>query len=527
VDSEGSGLTATSIREIDTNAEAEAFFRHLLDAAPDAMVIVDEQGKISIVNAQAERMFGYTREQMVGNSIGMLMPERFRERHIEHQKQYSASPRLREMGRGMELAGLRSNGAELPVEISLSPLRSATGWFITSVIRDVTEQQRMQHDLVGARLAAERANKANTAFLAAASHDLRQPVQALSLLNGALRRTVKDPLALEMVENQQDSIDGMTGLLNSLLDISRLDAGAVEPEIEAFPVRRILDRLAAEFSRQARHKGLSFEAEQCDVVIRSDPNLLGEIIQNFVSNAVRYTEQGGLSLNCSEHQGVLRISVIDTGIGIAPDQFENIFREFHQIKTAGPKNAGFGLGLAIARRLADLLGHEISVESSPGEGSCFSVCLPVAQTDQPAAAARREPRPGNAATAPSELVILIEDDDKVAAAWGMLLRSEGYRVVIAASAGEACAVVRNLQEKPQLIISDYHLLDDSTGVDAIVAVRRQLDACTPAILVTGDTSKIVQETQKLDNCTTMSKPVSTDQLLQLVRIAVLSGTVPA
>jgi CheY-like chemotaxis protein len=109
----------------------------------------------------------------------------------------------------------------------------------------------------------------------------------------------------------------------------------------------------------------------------------------------------------------------------------------------------------------------------------------------------------------------------------MLLRSEGYRVVIAASAGEACAVVRNLQEKPQLIVSDYHLLDDSTGVDAIVAVRRQLDACTPAILVTGDTSKIVQETQKLDNCTTMSKPVSTDQLLQLVRIAVLSGTVPA
>jgi CheY-like chemotaxis protein/anti-sigma regulatory factor (Ser/Thr protein kinase) len=316
-------------------------------------------------------------------------------------------------------------------------------------------------------------------------------------------------------------------LLNSLLDISRLDAGAVEPEIEAFPVRRILDRLSAEFSRQARHKGLSFEAEQCDVVIRSDPNLLGEIIQNFVSNAVRYTDQGGLSLNCSEHDDMLRISVSDTGIGIEPDQFENIFREFHQIRTAGPKNAGFGLGLAIARRLADLLGHEISVESSPGRGSCFSVCLPVAQTDQDAATARREPRPGNAAAAPSELVILIEDDDKVAAAWGMLLRSAGYRVVIAASAGEACAVVRDLKDKPQLIISDFHLLDDSTGVDAIVAVRRQLDACVPAIIVTGDTSKIVQETQKLDNCTTMSKPVSTDQLLQLASIAIRSGTVPA
>jgi two-component system, sensor histidine kinase len=525
LDTDGSGLIATSIREIDADADAEALFRHLLDAAPDAMVIVDEKGKISIVNVQAERMFGYTRDQMVGRSVEMLMPERYRERHIAHQERYNTRRRLREMGLGMELAGQRRDGTEFPVEISLSPMWSASGWFITSVIQDVTEQQRLEHDLVSARQAAERANKANTAFLTAASHDLRQPVQALYLLNGALRRTVKNPLAMEMLESQQDSLDAMTALLNSLLDISRLDAGAIEPEIEEFSVKRVLDRLSAEFRRQAQHKGLVFEAEHCEAAIRSDPNLLGQIIQNFVSNAVRYTDRGAVSLKCSEQDGMLRISVSDTGIGIEPDQFDNIFREFHQIKR-GARNSGFGLGLAIVRRLADLLGHEIRVESSVGRGSCFSVVLPLARSAQSAGTVRREPPPAASAAASSGLVILIEDDDNVAAAWGQLLQSEGYRVAIARSASEARAVVGSLKERPRLIVSDFHLLDESTGIDAVVGVRRCLGACIPAFIVTGDTSKIMQQAESLENSIVMSKPVSTDRLLQFVKVAVASGVAP-
>ena len=207
--------------------------------------------------------------------------------------------------------------------------------FVSSVIRDVTERKKMEQEIIAAQKAAELANKANSAFLAAASHDLRQPVQALSLLNGALRRTVKDERALEMIENQEHSLTAMTNLLNSLLDISRLDAGAVKPEFEEFPMQRLIDRLSAEFSRQAAHKGLEFESESCQATVRSDPNLLSEIIQNFVSNAIRYTDKGSVKLRCVEADGCCSVEVQDTGVGIEEDQLEAIFKEFHQVKTPG------------------------------------------------------------------------------------------------------------------------------------------------------------------------------------------------
>jgi PAS domain S-box-containing protein len=326
------GLMGTDKLQAD---ESEAYFRVLIESAPDAMIIVDDAGEIAIVNGQAEQMFGYDRAELIGNKIEMLLPDRIRHSHISHREGFSDNPALRPMGPGLDLVGQRKDGSEFPVEISLSPVTAASGAFVSSVIRDVTERKDMERQLIDARQTAERANKANSAFLAAASHDLRQPVQALSLLTGALRRTVEVPLALEMVESQQQSLDAMTNLLNSLLDISRLDAGAVEPEYEEFPVQRLVDRLSAEFSRQAMHKGLKFEADDCETMIRSDPNLVGEIIQNFVSNAIRYTDKGNVRLSCHEMDGNLCIDVSDSGIGIAAEQIEEIFQEFHQIKTPG------------------------------------------------------------------------------------------------------------------------------------------------------------------------------------------------
>jgi protein-histidine pros-kinase len=512
------------LREVGTADTPDAFFRHLLDAAPDAMIIVDRQGKMAIINAQTEEIFGYQREELLGKEIEMLMPDRFRGRHEQHRARYTRSPRLREMGAGMELMGLRRDGTEFPVEISLSPIHAATGHFVCSVIRDVTERHRMQKALVAARQEAERANKANSTFLAAASHDLRQPVQALNLLTGALRRTVKDAPVLDMIESQQESLDAMTNLLNSLLDISRLEAGAIEPEVEDFPVKRIIGHRSAEFARQAQQKGLRFEAEPCDAVIRSDPNLLGEIIQNFVANAIRYTNDGTVRLGCTECDGKLQISVADTGIGIEPDQLENIFREFHQIRSARRRREGFGLGLAIARRLADLLDHEISVESTPGHGSCFSVCAPIVSSTESASSldSRASPTSG---IAPG-LVMLIEDDTAVADAWSLVLRAEGYRVALAASANEARAVLRELNERPQLIISDYHLSENSNGVEAVAAIRGDSGCRIPAFILTGDTSKIVQEAETLENCLVMSKPVSADNLLLLASAAIDEGSVP-
>jgi PAS domain S-box-containing protein len=506
-------------------ANSEPFFRNLLESAPDAMIIVDEEGRITIVNEQAEEMFAYDREQMIGETIEFLLPARLRGNHVGHRNAFTNKPRLRPMGGGMELQGCRSDGSEFPVEISLSPVKSGSGSFVSSVIRDVTERKKMEQALIAARQEAERANKANSAFLAAASHDLRQPVQALSLLNGALRRTVKDSLALEMIESQEHSLDAMTNLLNSLLDISRLDAGAVSPEIEEFSIQRLIDRLSAEFSRQAMHKGLDFSADTCNAVIRTDPNLIGEIIQNFVSNAIRYTDKGTVKLDCEEIGGKLRVKITDTGIGIEKDQLEAIFNEFHQIKAPGSSQEGFGLGLAIVRRLADLLDHEVAVESKPGEGSCFCISMPVVKE---ATTAGPETVPDNSASEEggSGLIILIEDDVTVANAWVLLLEAEGYRVAMAESASEAQAVVKHLDVDPDLIISDFHLLDGSTGVEAVASIRKDVGKTVPAFIVSGDTSKVVQDARSLENSIVMSKPVNTARLLDWVRTAISNGIVP-
>ena len=520
------GLVVTStVRKIDEKDSSEAYFRMLLESAPDAMIIIDDQGKIAIANGQSEKMFGYERQEMLGQPVEMLLPERLQESHVGHREGFSENPRLRPMGPGLELLARRKDGSEFPVEISLSPVQTDAERFVSSVIRDVTVRKRMEREIIEARQEAERANKANSAFLAAASHDLRQPVQALSLLNGALRRTVKDERALEMIESQEYSLTAMTNLLNSLLDISRLDAGAVSPELEDFPIQRLINRLSDEFARQAKHVGLDFASSSCATVINSDPNLLAEIIQNFVSNAIRYTDNGGVRLECTERDDQCVITVSDTGIGIEKDQIDDIFREFHQCKSPGASKEGFGLGLAIVKRLSDLLGLSISVASEIGQGSSFSVSIPVAnravaneETDTAADAGSREEASG--------LVILIEDDVNVANAWGMLLEAEGYRVATAASATEALALVNHVDETPALLISDFHLLDGSTGVEAVSAIREFFDRHIPAFIVSGDTSKVVKEARLLDNCTLMCKPIDTNRLLAAAQHAVSKGVVP-
>jgi protein-histidine pros-kinase len=518
-------IIASTIREITGIDDSEAYFRTILESAPDAMIIIDDHGKIAVVNGQAESMFGYTREQMLGQAIEILLPERLREQHVENRAAFSEDPRLRPMGAGLDLVARRKDNTEFPVEISLSPVQSAGRKFVSSVIRDVTRRKQMQDEIIAARQEAERANKANSAFLAAASHDLRQPVQALSLLNGALRRTVKDEKALQMIDSQAHSLTAMTNLLNSLLDISRLDAGAVTPELEDFPIKRLIDRLSDEFARQAQHHGLDFASESCPAVVNSDPNLLAEIIQNFVSNAIRYTDKGSVNLGCQLRDGHCVISIADTGIGIAADQLEEIFREFHQCKAPGASKEGFGLGLAIVKRLSDLLGLKLNVESDVGKGSIFSVALPA--VDDVSLADVAEATTGVAAdTGGSGLVILIEDDVNVANAWGLLLEAEGYRVATAASAPEARALMNYVEETPALLISDFHLLDGSTGAEAVSAIRENYDALIPAFIVSGDTSKVVKEARLLDNCTLMCKPIDTNRLLAAARHAVKTGEVP-
>ncbi len=525
IEDEGELLIASTIRDVSEREPSEAYFRQLLKLAPDAMIILDDEGRISIVSDQVEKMFGYSREELTGRPIEILLPARLRQRHREHREGFAREPKVRPMGIGLDLRSRRKDGSEFAVEISLSPIQSASGNFVSSVIRDVSDRKQMEAELIAARKEAERAHKANTAFLAAASHDLRQPVQALRLLNGALKRTVTDELAREMIDSQQYSLDAMSNLLNSLLDISRLDSGTIEADIEEFPVRRLVDRLSAEFARQARQKRLVFVTEPNGTIIRSDPNLLAEIIQNLVSNAIRYTEQGQVSLTLRIVGDMLSIDVCDTGIGIPGDQLDEIFKEFRQIERPGAASEGFGLGLAIVRRLADLLDHRIEVSSELGKGSCFSVIVPIVEFGEEEHVAVPDNKRARA-SGDGNVVLVIEDDIQVSSAWSLLLKSDGYHVVTADSADAAVAASQNLEAPPAVIISDYHLRGEQNGVDAVEAVRAHFGRDMPAFIVSGDTSSVVDDAKRLNNCVLMSKPVHSEELLALTQSSAKSGRVP-
>ena len=489
-----------------------------LDAAPDAMVIVDSQGRIAFVNIETEAMFQYSRGELVGRPIEMLLPERYRQRHHDHIARYFLSPRRRPMGAGLELFGLRKEGTEFPVEISLSPVSTEGGSFVSSAIRDVTDRKIVERKLVEAREFAERANRAKSEFLATASHDLRQPLQTLTLLSSVLNRVVPgDSKAATAVANQSEALRLIGELLNSLLDVSKLEAGVIKPDIRDVAISSIFRRLRAEFGALAEAKGLELRVEDSSSVVRTDPILLSQIIQNLLANAIRYTQRGWVGLRSLALNDIVRIEVLDSGVGIPVEELGLIFDEFYQARDtrAGGVREGAGLGLAIARRMATLLGCSLEAESLPGKGSCFALAVPraeaAAEIVEVAAAV------GRATLSERSLILVIDDDRGVADATVMLLASAGFESVSAAGAAEAIEAL-NSRNGPGLglLICDYHLSDGQNGVDAIREIRARTDPRVPAILVSGDTSSsITQLLDELELCHLLRKPVDAEALLDL------------
>jgi PAS domain S-box-containing protein len=506
--------------------------RSALDAAPDAMLIIDGSGVIRFTNQQVSALFGYAHEEIIGQSIEALMPERFRTRHVAHRDHYIRTVRVRPMGVGLDLYGRRKNGTEFPVEISLSPIDDAGRSLVAAAIRDVTDRKRVEAELIIAREAAEaasevagqalesanRANHGKSRFLATASHDLRQPLQTLELLNGVLRRRATDRSVIEALCQQEQAIASMSRLLNALLDISKLESGAIRPEPTDFKVAGIFEELRMEFASIAASKGINFEIESCEDVVHSDPSLVEQILRNLVSNAVKYTREGWVRLRCLHEASLVRIQVVDSGVGIPADQLTLIYDEFYQVGVpANSSRDGYGLGLSIVQRLVKLLTLQLEVRSEVGRGSEFSLLLPASNRagiemhSTHLASSVEGPRPLGEAR-----VLVVEDNASVRQATCLLLELEGYRVTPVASLAEALQHIQK-GHGVDLLITDYHLTGGETGTQVIASLREILGVSLKAVLATGDTSSAIKQLPRDPHLRITSKPIQADELLALLR----------
>jgi len=488
----------------------------VLESAPDAMVIVDSVGTILFASRRITALCGYLPEEIVGQRIECLLPERFRQIHLGHRRSYTRNAHPRPMGVDLDLYALHKDGTELPVEISLSPIRDGDRLLVAAALRDVTERKRIQTELMHAREAADRANLAKSRFLATASHDLRQPLQTLSLLNGTLRRVVRDQMAGEAVSQQGQAIDAMSRLTNALLDISKLESGAIRPDPADFAVAALFEEMRNEFASVAASKGLELRIETAVPAAHSDPSLVGQILRNLISNAIKYTQRGWVRLRSAPCPAGVRLEVADSGIGIPTDHLPYIYDEFYQVGVASnTSREGYGLGLSIVHRLVRLLGLKLDVQSEVGRGSTFALEMPAGMSEAKGIAGARPAAPEHEAPRAPARILLVDDDAGVRNATAMLLRVEGYNVACAASLAEANQALRE-DPRVDVVIADYHLQKDETGIDVIAAARDIAGASLGAVLVSGDTSSTLRDVKATDRLRIASKPIDADELLSLI-----------
>jgi signal transduction histidine kinase/CheY-like chemotaxis protein len=350
------------------------------------------------------------------------------------------------------------------------------------------ENTRLLSELRARTSELELANMAKSRFLAMASHDLRQPLHALGLFVAQLRTPLEPGERAKAVERVYGAVNEMNEMFNSLLDISKLDAGVLTPTIAEFPITRLLQRIETTFGQATRDKGLRLRVVRSDAWVRSDALLLERILLNLVSNAARYTLRGGIIVGCRRRGEMLRIEVWDSGPGIPEDQEQNIFGEFFQLPAPErDRYGGLGLGLAIVDRLRRLLNHQIELTSTVGRGSRFTILVPIAAAGVSSVETVRSPHPA-AFAIEGKVILVIDDAPIVLEGTSGLLGKWGYCVVTAASDEAALIQLAEREQRPDLVISDYHLANGKTGIEAIERIDAAFGASIPAILISGDTA---------------------------------------
>jgi len=395
---------------------------------------------------------------------------------------------------------------------------------------DITERKRTADALEAARREADRANTAKSRFLAAASHDLRQPLQTLALLNGRLATKVKEPETQKLIGMFDLTLGAMSDMLNTLLDLNQIEAGIVQPMTSRYPIDDLLMRLNEAFSYSASAQGVSLRIVPCSLSILSDPHLLEQMIRNLLSNAIKYSQSGKVLLGCRRRADKLSIQVWDTGPGIPADQLKAIFEEYRQLDNPNrERHRGLGLGLSIVQRLGMLLGHPVTVQSQIGKGSVFAIEVDVAPDDSSTRDERpsgqRNDRVGAASDADGEILI-VEDDPEVRSLLEMLLRDRGYRTKSAPDGATALDLVSRGVIHPDVLLADFNLPNRMTGLQVATELRYLLDHQVPGVILTGDISTGTLREISSRNCVHLTKPVKASELTQAIG-RLLSTRMPA
>ncbi len=402
----------------------------------------------------------------------------------------------------------------------IKPYRAAgagiEGVVITFI--DMSVQKQLVEDREAAKRSAEIASEAKSHFLATASHDLRQPLQTLKLLQGLLEKSVTDEQSRIFVRRMEETLTSMSGILNSVLDINQIEAGMVQPKLENFSIGDLLGRLREEFSYQAGAKGLELRIVGSELAVHTDPRLLEQIVRNLLSNALKYTPAGKILVGCRRRGNQLRLEVWDTGIGIPEKQIEDVFKEYHQLDlSTRRREQGLGLGLSIVRRVSNLLGLNVSVRSQPGKGSVFSILIDRAPAGGTLVNLWSSSRPTDYnRNGGAGAVLIIEDADDMRDLLKMGLEQAGYAVASAGSMLEAVSIVERGEFKPEIVLADYNLSEGADGLAAIESVRSILNSKVPALILTGDISSKTLRKYAHHRVPHLNKPVKLRDVLSSI-----------
>jgi PAS domain S-box-containing protein len=383
----------------------ETRFRQLLESAPDAILEMDVDGCIVLLNQTAEKMFGYSREELIGQKIEALVPAAMRHAHVGHRTTYTAHPQVRPMGTGLELKGQRKDGSLFPVEISLSPNRTGEGLHVIALVRDTSERKEAEDRLrtlreqLTAELKAknellesrnrevERANRLKSEFLASMSHELRTPLHTILGFSELLLEESEGPLNQKQKRFMGHILEDsrhLLELINEVLDLTKIESGRLDLHLAAFDFTDVVDEAISAIRRQSDSRQVQLENKtSLHATVYADRLRVKEIVYNLLSNAIKFTKGGGsVWIESLRNENFLHVAVCDSGIGIPAEEHKAIFDKFYQVgETTRGIREGTGLGLAITKHLVELHGGRISVESEPGKGSRFGFTLPLAKTD--------------------------------------------------------------------------------------------------------------------------------------------------